>query len=425
MRQPIFAIIAALACWNGARAHAELPCRIELQATLPLSYVSNLAVVETKINGVRALLGVDTGAKTILTPEAVKSLGLPRDWRRTRAVGTTAILISPNYIVKDLEFAGRRYEYESLPAFALRQDGTAIKGLLGTDILADFDLDFDFPNKKLSVYKVSGCRSLTPPGFTPAASMRFSHNFQRGAVLDAELDGKKLAALIDTGATKLFITRAAASRLKVTAATVNTDLTFSGTGIGNVSVKQAQHQFQSLKIGGETVREPLIGIITTPVTTGDILLGQSFLFSRRFYISNATRTLYLEKPPAPLFSYAPSHVVRQHGATTGNNSEEKVLPVAPPVISEPPAIIRGGSESSSQNSEPAAPPARSYTPSQVVRQAGANSGNNSGAESLPLSKPSDGSGKEDGAQDSEPIASPAFSYTPSIAVRRPAGGNAP
>jgi predicted aspartyl protease len=245
MRPPVFSIIAALACFNIEPARSELRCRIDLQVALPLSYVSNLAVVETNINGVRALLALDTGAKTLLTPEAVRSLGLPRDWRRTRAVGTTAILISHNYIVRDLEFAGHHYQYSSFPAFAIRQDGAAIKGLLRTDILADFDLDFDFPGKKLNVYKVSGCKTLTPPDFTSASSIRFSFNSQRGAVLDAELDGKKFTALIDTGATNLYITRAAARRLKDMAATVNTDLSLDGTGIGNVTVKQRHHQLDT------------------------------------------------------------------------------------------------------------------------------------------------------------------------------------
>ena len=426
MRLLIFAMIAAHACLNMAPAHSETPCRINLQAALPLGYASNLPLVEIKINGVPTLLGVDTGAKTILTPEAVKSLGLTRDWRRTRAIGTTAILLSQNYIAGDLEFAGRHYQYKSLPAFALRQDSASVKGLLGTDILADFDLDFDFPNKKLSVYKVSGCKTLTPPGFTPSSSIRFSFNDQRGAVLDAELDGKKLTALIDTGATNIYIMRAAASRLKVTASTVNTDLSVDATGIGNVTVKQLQHQFQSLKVGGETVREPLLGIVPTPVTSADILLGQRFLFSRRFFISNATRTLFLEKPAAPVFSFAPSHVVRQPSTKTGGNSEENVLPPGPPVISEAPAILgEGAKENSAPNAEPAAPPALSYAPSHVIRQAGAKSGNDSEAASLPPGPPLDGSGKKDSAQNGEPPVPPAFSYTPSIAVRRPTGLNAP
>jgi hypothetical protein len=125
-------------------------------------------------------------------------------------------------------------------------------------------------------------------------------------VLAAELDGKKLAALIDTGAANFAITRAAASQLGVTTSTVNTNFALDTTGIGNVTIKQLQHQFKSLSFGNETIREPLLGIMNTPVTAVDILLGQSFLFSRRFFISNATRTLFLGKAPAPPFNSTPS-----------------------------------------------------------------------------------------------------------------------
>jgi hypothetical protein len=296
VRPPIFAAIAALGCSSIVRANADPACRIDLQAALRLSFSNGFAVVETKIDGSPALLGVDTGAMTLLTPDAIKSMGLPRDWRRTRAIGTTAVLYTNNHIIADFEFAGRHYRRKSVPALAIPQDRSAagsVKGLIGTDILADFDLDFDFPNRKLNVYTVTGCKTVTPPGFTAATPLRFSFNGQRGAVLAAELDGKRLTAVMDTGAASFAITRTAARRLKVTASTVNTDLSLNATGAGNITVKQLHHQFRSLSLGSETIRDPLFGIMNTPVTAGDILLGQSFLFTRRFFISNATKTLFL------------------------------------------------------------------------------------------------------------------------------------
>jgi predicted aspartyl protease len=327
LRLPIFAAIVSLACSNTNQAHAEPACKIDLQAALNLRFVNNLAVVETKINGVPATLGLDTGAKTLVTPEAALGRALTRNWQQQRTIGTTAILLAHTYTIEDLEFAGRHYHNKSVPAIALPRAKNAIEsvnGLIGTDILADFDLDFDFPNKKLNVYRVTGCKTVTPPGFTAASSMRFSFNDQRGAVLAAELDGKKITALLDTGAVNFAITRTAARRLKVTASTVNTDLALDATGAGNVTVKQLQHQFRSLTIGSETIPDPLFGIINTPVTSGDILLGQRFLFTRRFFISNATRTLFLgEAPaPAPAFTFKPSTVLRLSPEKNGDRCKD-------------------------------------------------------------------------------------------------------
>jgi hypothetical protein len=403
LRWSIITAIVSLVCSNTVQANAGPHCRIDLQAALNLGFLSDLAVVETKINGVPGLLGLDTGAKTLLTPEAVKAMGLIRHWRRTRSIGTTAVVLANNYIVDDLEFAGRHYRDRSVPVLALRQDkgaNSSIKGLIGTDILADFDLDFDFPNRKLNVYTVTGCKTVTPPGFTAAASMNFSFNDQRGAVLAAELDGKKLTALIDTGATSFAITRTAASRLKVTASSVNTDLALETTGAGNVTVKQLQHQFRSLSFGNETIRDPLFGIINTPVTTGDILLGQRFLFSRRFFISNATRMLFLGKAPAPVFTYTPSTVLRLSPERNGDSCKDGA-----------PQAVAGDCDraASAKPGEKAFAPAS--TPSTL----------------LPLSPDGNDDSCKDGSNCVSPATTspeekapaPAFTYTPSTVFRLP------
>lgn len=405
MRPPILAAIVALACSNAVQANADPACRIDLRAALSLSFSNDLAVVEAKINGVPTFLGLDTGAKTLLTPEAVRTLGLPRDWRRTRAVGTTAVLLANNYIIANLDFAGRHYSNKSVAALALRQDNSAsasVKGLIGSDILADFDLDFDFPHKKLNVYTVTGCKTVTPPDFAVATSMRFSFNDQRGAVLAAELDGKKLTALIDTGATNLAITRAAAGRLRVNASTVNTDLSLNATGVGNITVKQLHHQFRSLSIGSETIRDPLLGIIDTPITSGDILLGQRFLFSRRFFISNATRTLFLEKAPAPAFTYAPSTVQRFSPAGNGDRCKDR-----------PPDGNSGNcaSAASAKPEEKAPAPTLTSTPSTIPQPSPERNGdrcNNSQGGSC-VSAAS--------AKPGEKALAPAFTYTPSTVLR--------
>jgi hypothetical protein len=298
------------------QAKADPPCRLQVQAALPLGFASGLATIETKIDGVSETFGLDTGAITLVTPEAVKSLRLPRDWRRTRTVGTTAVMIANNYIVEDFEFAGRHYRGKSVPAVALHDDkkgGAPPMGLIGTDILAGFDLDFDYPNRKLTVYKASGCKMAMPPDFTAASSISFKFNGQRGPVFPADLDGKKLRVILDTGASALAITRAAAIRLNVTDLTINTDLAVNATGAGDVTKRQPFHQFTSLSFGSETIPEPLFSIVDAPITTGDILLGQKFLFSRRFFLSNSTRTLFFGKGPVQMFKYTPSTVTRLPG----------------------------------------------------------------------------------------------------------------
>ena len=60
MRPPILAAIVALACSNAVQANADPACRIDLRATLSLSFSNDLAVVEAKINGVPTFFQVST-----------------------------------------------------------------------------------------------------------------------------------------------------------------------------------------------------------------------------------------------------------------------------------------------------------------------------------------------------------------------------
>jgi predicted aspartyl protease/tetratricopeptide (TPR) repeat protein len=279
-------------------------CRMEKKTTLSFNYTNYLLAVPAKINGTAVSMGLDTGAQTLVTPETVSHLHLGRDYaRRTRSIGTTAIQIVNNVIMREFEFAGSHHDYKSVASISITSKitsgqksvvGTAIAGLLGADILSEYDLDFDFKSATLTLYRVKGCKSVTPPWIGTYATVPIRVSPQRRVLVPVEVDGVKLTAIFDTGANQTALNRAAALRVGLTSATLKGEKLQTVTGIGDVSAAVHTHQFQSLSAAGITLRNRIFSILKVSVTEGDMLLGRDFMGSNRIWVSYATRTMFVQ-----------------------------------------------------------------------------------------------------------------------------------
>src|SRR5579883_1329274 len=233
------AVFIAAACAHARPAEAE-SCPIERKATLALGRAGGFLTVPVSINGTAVTMGLDTGAQTVVTPDVAARLHLPRDWRRkTRALGTTAVFIANNAIIRDLEFSGAHYEWKSVAAvslidkipfgsFTMKFD---LGGLLGADILSNYDLEFDFFERTLTLYSVRGCVAMTPPWTGDFTATPFQVTPQRRIVLPVEVDGKKLTAIFDTGAYETFLSPAAAAKLGLSGKELKTEQSKTVIGV--------------------------------------------------------------------------------------------------------------------------------------------------------------------------------------------------
>jgi hypothetical protein len=229
-------------------------CRIEKKATVQIGYAGTMMTVLVSINGTSATMGLDTGAQTLVTPEAASRLHLPRDYhRKTRAFGTTAVLLANNVIIRDLEFAGKHHDWKSVAALSLTgkvafgslsNAEIGPSGLLGADILSNYDLDFDFSKSTLTLYSVSGCSKMTPPWTGNFIATPIGITPQRRVLLPVEIDGVKLSAIFDTGAFESALTRSAAFRLGLTKGGLKSEQSKTFVGVGNVSAELPTHRIR-------------------------------------------------------------------------------------------------------------------------------------------------------------------------------------
>jgi tetratricopeptide (TPR) repeat protein len=307
-----FVLIAGVIGPLWAHPSFAANCQVVEKARLHLSYTNTLPVVAAKINGKDTALGFDMGAQTFITPEAVSHHHLPRDeFRRTRSVGTTAIITARNVLIRDFQFAGTSHRMKSVAAIALVSKitsgessliGAPLEGILGADILADYDLDLDFINNTLTLYKVSGCASVQPRWTGTFEALPVKVTGQRRISVPVILDGHKLRAIFDTGANQSAVSRAAASRIGIAEAVLKADNLQSFIGAGNIAAKLRSHRFQALAVGEETMRDVRLGILKIPLLEADMLLGHDYMRSKRFWISYATKTVFVQAGAAPVFA---------------------------------------------------------------------------------------------------------------------------
>ncbi|MGO9545814.1 MAG: aspartyl protease family protein [Rhodomicrobium sp.] len=360
---PALLLLAAVA----GEALAE-PCLIVKQATIPLGRRSSYLTAPARIEGAGVTMGLDTGAQTFVTPEIAARLHLDRDLRRTRVHGTTKDFTVNNFVVQDLKFGDAHFRYKSVPAIKLLNvtafGQQPVAGLLGADVFSGYDLDFDFAGSALTLYRVQGCRTVAPPwtGDYTATPIRITG--QRRISLAAELDGTRLTGLFDTGATESAVSRSAALRAGVTEASLNSGSFASYVGAGNFAAKTPVHRFEKLTAAGLSMAKARFGVFAASRTETDMLLGRDFMASNRFWISYATRTMFVQRPKAPALAGIPS--VWQDSRLVDRMLERPGEPPSPPLSNISPDSLRSLASPAPATRTAAVNPAPVSRPTQLV-----------------------------------------------------------
>jgi len=186
------------------------PCRAERLAELPLVLLHDVPLVTLTINGRATSLLLDTGAEaTILATAAARTLGLDLHYEYPKAAtGLTGTIKNGVADMKSLSVAGI-----ALPPYPVRVgdivlpnlEGGAPSGLVGADILADFDLDLDLPARHLTFYRRQTCPDAAPVWSRPYSRVAASRSMNDHLFFPVTLDGHRFAAFIDTGAQRNVI----------------------------------------------------------------------------------------------------------------------------------------------------------------------------------------------------------------------------
>ena len=291
---------------------ARAACAIQQRAAVPMLLAGTTPLVAVAVNGTEGWFVVDTGAsRTAVTPEAVTRFGLVLDeWTATTTMGAGGIERRRNALPRSVTLGGMALWRRSvardntLRVVTLPRaeaGGRTIAGLLGRDFLSGFDLDLDFPRGTLTLLAVSGCAGHVPPGRFPPwpepyTAIPVESPVDNALVVPVDVEGTRLRALLDTGASRTLIAAPGMARLGLGLDRLKDDPREVVSGAGPHAVTMWRHRFGPIRVGPDIWDAPAFLVAPIPLRPiADLLLGADWMMGRRVWISHATRQVFITR----------------------------------------------------------------------------------------------------------------------------------
>lgn len=285
-------------------------CHLMKYGTLPVEMVGNRATTMVKINGTPTRFILDTGAFfNIMSGANAAALDLklqPAPFGyRISGIGGSATIQQAH--VKEFGVLGT-----TLKDVDFIVGGTdAGSGLLGANLLDIADLEIDFAHGELTLFKVDRCDNMglaywaKDGKFNVADIEPSSNRYDRRTFLTVTVNGRKVKAVLDSGAPATVLIRRAAERAGVD---VNTDDTKAAThsiGFGGRTVKTWTAKVDTFSVGTETIQHSQVQVIDGDLGDGtEMLLGVDFLLAHHMFVSNSTKKFYFTYNGGRVFTFA-------------------------------------------------------------------------------------------------------------------------
>jgi predicted aspartyl protease len=294
--------LTAPASTNALTVASAVGCGAKPIGKIIVATLSRAPIVTLSANGHSVTLILDTGAeRTVLTPAVAERIGAQRpaiEFQR-RMHGIAGDLATHEVELRSFAAGGIAIPWRRVlvaPVTLTRVFPTSLDGLLGADVLSDFDIDLDLPRHELIFYQKQSCPMAAPDWSHPYTTI--STGLSRGQRLffPVQLDGRRIIAVIDTGSqlTALSTTAARALGLSDTLLAQDRSITIQGATAGVLTSRV--HRFGKLEVGTVVVRNPEIIVTDLKLADADLVLGVDFLRSRRFWLSYGSHRIFMANP---------------------------------------------------------------------------------------------------------------------------------
>lgn len=264
---------------------------------LPIMVVEGVPLVRLSVKDKEAVLILDTGAEsTILTTAAADRLQLQRSIVYPRHLrGVNGAIVGGAVQLPGLAIGGAR-----LPNFGAlvgsidlpKVGGIVPDGLLGADILSDFDVEIDLAYNLVRL----ACATGAPSWARPYTALEANRSLHDRLFFRAKLDGKSVAVIIDTGAQHSVIDREAAAAIGVDLQMLSRAPVSPVRGIAGVVEPEARpYRFGELVIGDKTLSSPTLLVTSLRLTDADLILGADFLKVYRVWLSYKAHKIFVAR----------------------------------------------------------------------------------------------------------------------------------
>lgn len=310
-----YAVAAAAAASVSAMtpAHAESKCKIMEMLRLPVTIVDASPTVPVTINGQKLQLIADSGAFfSTLSPGMAAELGLrlhPAPFGLyLSGIGGDADVNLAN--VADFGLGGHVFHKVD---FLVGGSEVGEGGVMGQNVLGLADVEYDLPDGVISLMKPEHCYHASLAYWAKGkpfsvADIEPASKEDRHTAGSVWLDGVRLRAIFDTGASRSTLTLHAAKRLGFDPDSPEAEDAGYISGIGRRGVRSWIAPFASLKLGdNEEIRKIRLRVSDIDDADFDMLIGADFFLSHRVYVSNAQHKLYFSYVGGPVFDLSVHH----------------------------------------------------------------------------------------------------------------------
>ncbi|EHH67841.1 retroviral-like aspartic protease family protein [Gluconobacter morbifer] len=299
--------VALCAIQGGIQGLAAAPvCQTRQAVTLPLRDDGGYLSVPATVEGRDVSLIVDTGSEgSLMTPRGVALLRLPADpAHRTMMLGPNGgPRLVPNVRIRELRLGTLDLGSGTMAVGALPGSPTIqppILGLLGADVLADYDVEFDVPRHRLILWTVrAGSDVCRPPPLWSGKWLSVATKQESGRLtVPFTLDGATGTALLDSGARSHIVSTDFAHRLGLTDEQLGRDPGGVTAGVDLNERRYHWHHFQRFDMGGMVWSHPVLTV--APVhDQADMLLGADWFARHDIWLSYATNHVFVRADTSP------------------------------------------------------------------------------------------------------------------------------
>lgn len=307
--------LALLFAWVGPASATDCPA-LKIVGHVQMISTRGALLVPGKLQDEPTNFLIDTGGWVrVISPAMVEKLKLTPTRRNVGQLGVTGNVTNKTVTLSSFQ-AGTLYG-EHMPFFVGNRpfdaDGT-IGALIGPEILTQFDVDLDFGAQKINFLKPDHCEgNVVYWPHKVVAIVPFELSEQRHILLPVTLDGVKMTAMLDTGASNSIINLDAADTY-FGLTTTSPDVKKVGIVNGDAKVPLYAHTFKTLAIAGVTISNPTLSMFadlmrihmhhTPPINSlivrdkdaeglEDITLGLEQLRHLHIYIAYKEQKLYI------------------------------------------------------------------------------------------------------------------------------------
>jgi predicted aspartyl protease len=296
-------VAGAVATPISANAADTVPCALQEAVSLDLVRQDNgFFNIPVQLDDQPMVMGIDTGSTgTSISEATATKLGLPISAAGDSRVFVSNIKIDTSATLKS--FGLGRLAITDWPVWIIPNTllDRGIVGLVGSDSLMSFDIEFDPAHSKFNLFVPNTC-TKDAAYWTHGTVAAVPLSFDRAShiTLDATLDGRSVTVLLDTGSFNSFMSidvaedmfgfRSDDPRLKsIGAQPIN----------GGPATPVYEFPFKSLGLEGFTISNPNIELLPRDLfprgfrDQSRIVLGMNVLRHLRMYIAYKQRVIYL------------------------------------------------------------------------------------------------------------------------------------